>query len=223
MSETDPAARAFEDLCAEMTVLRRSVEALPQAWRDNRPPDYTEDLARVVKAMNAVGARMEAIEANPTLKMTPQAYGQGIRQAGLSASQEMQAAFQKAIGEVQGERRVLANIIGQSRQQDRQNWWLLGVGLACLVVGIGLSPVLAYLLPSSIGTRVASFIVGEKDRWNSGAMMMAVSNPEGWQRVREDSQLVESNRDRITACQKAVSGQEKTQKSCVITVPAEQE
>ncbi|NHO54994.1 hypothetical protein GOB87_13735, partial [Acetobacter estunensis] len=33
MSETDPAARAFEDLCAEMTVLRRSVEALPQAWR----------------------------------------------------------------------------------------------------------------------------------------------------------------------------------------------
>lgn len=223
MSETDPAARAFEDLCAEMTVLRRSVEALPQAWRDNRPPDYTEDLARVVKAMNAVDVRMEAIEANPTLKMTPQAYGQGIRQAGISASQEMQAAFQKAIGEVQGERRVLANIIGQSRQQDRQNWWLLGVGLACLVVGIGLSPVLAYLLPSSIGTRVASFIVGEKDRWNSGAMMMAVSNPEGWQHVREDSQLVEANRDRITTCQKAVSGQEKTQKPCVIIVSAEQE
>jgi hypothetical protein len=126
MSETDSAARAFEDLCGEMTVLRRSVEALPQAWRDNRPPDYTEDLARVVKAMNAVGARMEAIEANPTLKMTPQAYGQGIRQAGLSASQEMQAAFQKAIGEVQGERQELAHIIGQSRHQDRQNWWLLG-------------------------------------------------------------------------------------------------
>ncbi|MCP1232045.1 hypothetical protein NKW46_13285 [Acetobacter indonesiensis] len=35
MSETDPVARAFEDLCcAEMTVRRRSVEALPQAWRD---------------------------------------------------------------------------------------------------------------------------------------------------------------------------------------------
>ncbi|GAL98751.1 hypothetical protein AA0312_1673 [Acetobacter tropicalis NRIC 0312] len=88
MSETDPAARAFEDLCAEMTVLRRSVEALPQAWRDNRPPDYTEDLARVVKAMNAVSTRMKAIEDTPTLKMTPQAYGQGIRQAGLSACQE---------------------------------------------------------------------------------------------------------------------------------------
>ena len=107
-----------------MTVIRRSVEALPQAWQDNRPPDYTEDLARIVKAINVVGARMEAIKANLTLKMTPQAYGQEIRQAGISASQEMQTAFQKAIGEVLGERRVLANIIGQSRQQDRQNWWL---------------------------------------------------------------------------------------------------
>ncbi|WP_306415902.1 DUF6118 family protein [Acetobacter estunensis] len=54
-------------------------------------------------------------------------------------------------------------------------------------------------------------------------MMMAVSNPEGWQRVREDSLLVEANRDRIAACQKAASGQEKTQKPYVITVPAEQE
>lgn len=216
MSETDPAEHAFEDLRSEISVLRRSVEALPQAWRDNRSPDYTEDLADIVRAM-------KAIEATPALKMTPQAYGQEIRQAGLSASQEMQATFQKAIGEVRGERQALASIIGQARRQDRQKWWLLGVGLACLVVGIGVSPVLAYFLPSSVRTQVASFIVGEKDRWNSGAMMMALSNPQGWQRVREDSQLVEANRDRIAACKKAVSGQEKTQKSCVITVPAEQE
>ncbi|MDT8873516.1 DUF6118 family protein [Komagataeibacter rhaeticus] len=102
MSETDSTKRAFDDLCGEISVLRRSVEALPQAWWDNRSPDYTEDLAGIVKAMNAVSVRMKAIEANPTLKMTPQAYGQGIREAGLSASQEIQEAFQKAIGEVQG-------------------------------------------------------------------------------------------------------------------------
>lgn len=223
MSETDPAARAFEDLCAEMTVLRRSVEALPQAWRDNRPPDYTEDLARIVKAMNAVGARMEAIETNPTLKMTPQAYGQGIRQAGLSASQEMQAACQRAMNEVREERQALASIIGQSRHQERQSWWLLGVGLLFLVVGFGVSPVLASLLPSSVGTRVASFIVGEADRWHSGSMMMALDNPEGWQQVLQASQLIAANRDRIVACQKAASDQEKTQKSCIITVPSQQE
>jgi hypothetical protein len=218
MSEEESAQRAFEDLRAEISVLRRSVEALPQAWRDNRPPDYTEDLARVVKAMNAVGARMEAIEATPMLKMTPQAYGQGIRQAGMSASQEMQTAFQKAISEVREERQVLARIIGQSRHQEQQSWWLLGVGLMCLVVGLGVSPVLASLLPSSVGTRVASFIVGEEDRWHSGSMMMAIDNPQGWQQVLQASQLVAANRDRIAACQKAASSLEQGQKNCLITV-----
>jgi hypothetical protein len=160
MSETDSAARAFEDLCAEMTVLRRSVEALPQAWRDNRPPDYTEDLARVVKAMNVVGTRMGAIEANPTLKMTPQAYGQGIREEGLAASRKLESVFYQAIEEVQKERYVLASIIGESRKQYRQRWWLLGIGLACFMVGIGVLPALVYFLPLSVGTRLAPFVVG---------------------------------------------------------------
>lgn len=208
MSEEGSAQRAFDDLRAEISVLRRSVEALPQAWRENRPPDYTEDLARVVKAMNTVGTHMEAIEASPTLKMTPQAYGKGIREAGLAVSQEMQAAFEKAIAEV---------------QRERQSWWLLGVGLVCFMVGLGASPVLTSLLPSSVGTRVASFIVGEKDRWHSGAMMMEIDNPEGWQQVIQASQLVEANKDRITACQKAASSLEKGQKNCQITVQARQE
>ncbi|MCX2564734.1 DUF6118 family protein [Acetobacter thailandicus] len=82
------------------------------------------------------------------------------------------------------------------------------------------APVLTSLLPYSFGTQVASFIVGEKD---SGTMMIALSNPEEWQRVSESSQLVEANRDRITACQKAASSLEKGQKNCQITVHARQE
>ncbi|WP_159262041.1 hypothetical protein [Komagataeibacter xylinus] len=33
MSGTDPATHAFEDLYAEMTVLRRSVDELPRVYR----------------------------------------------------------------------------------------------------------------------------------------------------------------------------------------------
>ncbi|MFT8484343.1 MAG: DUF6118 family protein, partial [Gluconobacter cerinus] len=75
----------------------------------------------------------------------------------------------------------------------------------------------------SVGTRVACFIGGEEDRGQSGSMMMAIDNPQGWQQVLQASQLVTANRDRISACQKAVSGQGKTQKPCIITIPAEQE
>ncbi|MGY8607318.1 DUF6118 family protein [Gluconobacter cerinus] len=218
MSETDPAARAFEDLCAEMTVLRRSVEALPQAWRDNRPPDYTEDLARVVKAMNAVGTRMGAIEANPTLKMTPQAYGQGIREAGLSASQEMQAAFQKAIGEVRGERQKLAGIIGQANNRRDQWFWVSFIGIMAFLFGVGIAPLLFnHITWKYFDQRVASFIVGGTDRWESGQAMMQVAQPDRWSAFMWEDRLVQDNLPKIRDCQISAT-QAGQSKSCAIII-----
>lgn len=199
MSESDP-ARAFDDLRAEVSVLRRAVEALPDAWRENRPPDYSPDLGRLVSALGTVGRHLEAIEKNPTLKMTPESYRAGVTQAGMAAGKEMAGSFQKAIGEVQAERRQLAGIIGQARAQDRQSWWLLWCGLACLIVGLLVSPVVASLLPTGAGTRVASFIVGGKDRWESGSMMMQADSPEAWQNVQWDLQLIQENQPKIRDC-----------------------
>jgi hypothetical protein len=203
MPETDSAARAFEDLCGEMTVLRRSVEALPQAWRDNRPPDYTEDLARVVKAMNAVGARMEAIDANPTLKMTPQAYGQGIREEGLAASRRLEGVFEKAIGEVRKERQVLASIIGQANNRRDQWFWMIFIGIMAFLFGLGIAPPLFnHITWKHFDQRVASFIVGGQDRWDSGAQMMATDSPEAWRRLVWARKFIEANQDKISECTK---------------------
>ncbi|CAI9122265.1 DUF6118 family protein [Brytella acorum] len=218
MSETDPAARAFEDLCAEMTVLRRSVEALPQAWRDNRPPDYTEDLARVVKAMNAVGVRMQAIEDTPTLKMTPQAYGQGIRQAGLSASQEVQAAFQRAVGEVREERQALASIIGQANARRDQWFWLGFIGIVAFLFGVGIAPpVFGWMTWKHFDQRVASFIVGGTDRWESGMAMMRDARSENWNSLMWEDRLVHDNQVKIRDCRIAAT-QAGQPKPCVIII-----
>ncbi|MCP1203823.1 DUF6118 family protein [Acetobacter oryzoeni] len=221
MSETDPAERAFEDLCAEMTVLRRSVEALPQAWRDNRPPDYTEDLARVVKAMNAVSTRMKAIEASPTLKMTPQAYGQGIRQAGLSASQEMQATFQKAIGEVRGERQALAGIIGQANNRRDQWFYMIFIGIVAFLFGVGIAPPLFnHITWKNFNERVASFIIGGKNQWDSGAVMMQDAQPDQWSSFMWEDRLVQDNMPKIRDCQ-VTATQAGQAKSCVIAIKPE--
>ena len=220
MSETDPAARAFEDLCAEMAVLRRSVEALPQAWRDNRPPDYTEDLARVVKAMSAVDVRMKAIEDTPTLKMTPQAYGQGIREEGLAASRRLEGVFQKAIGEVREERQALAGIIGQANNRRDQWFWMISIGIIAFLFGVGIAPLLFnHFTWKHFDQRVASFIVGGQDRWDSGAQMMATDNPKVWHHVVWASHFVDDNQDRINTCQKEDSGQGKAQKRCSVILP----
>jgi hypothetical protein len=50
----DP-AQAFEDLRAEVSVLRRAIEALPAAFRESRPPDYSEDLAVIGKGLDEIG------------------------------------------------------------------------------------------------------------------------------------------------------------------------
>ena len=55
---TDP-AQAFEDLRAEVSVMRRAVEALPGAWEENRPPDYSPDLGRIAKDLAVVAGRLE--------------------------------------------------------------------------------------------------------------------------------------------------------------------
>lgn len=218
MSETDPAARAFEDLCAEMTVLRRSVEALPQAWRDNRPPDYTEDLARVVKAMNAVGTHMKAIEASPTLKMTPQAYGQGIREEGLAASRRLEGVFEKAIGEVRKERQVLASIIGQANNRRDQWFYLTFIGIMAFLFGVGIAPLLFnHITWKNFDERVASFIVGGQDRWESGAAMMRDARPEQWNSFMWEDRLVQDNMPKIRDCRIAAT-QVGQPKSCVITI-----
>jgi hypothetical protein len=44
--ERSDAERAFEDLRAEVKVLRRAVEDLPKAWAANQPANYTETLGQ---------------------------------------------------------------------------------------------------------------------------------------------------------------------------------
>ncbi len=54
--EANDPTQAFEDLRAEVSVMRRAVEALPGAWEENQPPDYSPDLGRIAKGLAVVAA-----------------------------------------------------------------------------------------------------------------------------------------------------------------------
>jgi hypothetical protein len=54
-----------EGLRAEVSVLRRAVEALPGAWEDSRPPDYAPSLGTIAKGLAAVDHRLAGIETHP--------------------------------------------------------------------------------------------------------------------------------------------------------------
>lgn len=184
MSEADP-AKAFDDLRAEVSVLRRAVEMLP---------DYSLDLGRIMKELQQNRQHLAAIEAHPTLKLQPDSYRQSVEQASLASCQKMAEAFQKEIGRVQVECQRLSGIIGVAKTKPQQRQWLLWCSLVCLIVGLVACPVIASFLPSGVGVRVASFIVGGSDPWDSGRIMMKIGNPDEWQSLERDEKIIENNR-----------------------------
>ena len=66
--QLDDATRAFDDLRAEVAVLRRAVEALGLALEENRSPDYSLTLGQIAKTQAAIGAGLEAMEGHPALR-----------------------------------------------------------------------------------------------------------------------------------------------------------
>lgn len=144
MAEDDDqngAARAFEDMRAEFSVLRRGVEALPGVWEDNRPPDYTPSFASIEHRIAAFERRLAAVEAQPALKRTPEQYAAAIEHAGRAAVAGPIQKLDQAVRDANGLGRELAAVIGTVREQRDQRDRVIWVGAFGvwfgLIVGLG--------------------------------------------------------------------------------------
>lgn len=213
----DPAA-AFEDLRAEVSVLRKAVEALPRAIRDNRPPDYAQDLAVIGKGLDEIGDRIEVLRSYPVLRMTPEQQGQAIADAGSALIREAAQKFERASQEADRERYNLAQMIGTLRGKQDQRFWLVFVGITACVIGFMAFPFVIRALPFGINADIAATIM-KADQWDAGIALMKSGNPAGWAQLVADADLVSANRDKIVACRNAAA-KEKKDERCTITVRA---
>jgi hypothetical protein len=211
----DP-TQAFEDLRAEVSVLRRAIEAVPAAVRENRPPDYSADLGILGKGLDEIGERIEAILKSPALTRTPEQQGQAIAAAGANLVREAAQRLDRAAQEAERERSRLSGIIGQASAQDQQFKLLCWIGGAAFVIGLVLSPLVAGLLPFGLNTRVAALMMRE-DRWAAGGDLMQAGNPGEWARLNADAQLVSDNRQTVDACRAVAARTGRTQR-CAVTV-----
>lgn len=210
------ATQAFEDLRAEVAVLRQAVEELPGAWEENRPPDTTPTLGAIAKGLAGVAGRLEAIEQHPALRLTPDQHRQAIAQAGQGVMREAMQQLERATQGFAHERWQLASLIGSVRQQGEQRAWLVSTGFAALVAGLLLSPLAIGALPFGLDGRVAALIMGE-DRWDAGAALMRAASPETWDEVAAAFQLTKANSEALDACGAAAAKARKDQR-CTITV-----
>ena len=213
----DP-VQAFEDLRAEVSELRRAVEALPGAWEENRPPDYTPSLGTIAKGLAAVDSRLAGIETHPALRLTPEQHQQAVSQAGNVLMREAAQKLDRAAQDAERERHQLAGLIGTVRKQDEQRNWLLWAASGALVVGLLVSPFVAGVLPFGGDSAVAAVIMNA-NRWNAGIALMQAGSPDGWRGLADASNLVRVNQEALTACREAADKAKKEQR-CTITVPA---
>ena len=211
----DP-AQAFEDLRAEVSVLRRAIEALPAAMRESRSPDYSQDLAVIGKGLDEVGEQLETILKSPALTRTPEQQGHAIANAGANLIREAAQRLDRAAQEAERERSRLSGIIGQAWAQDRQFKLLCWTGGAALAVGLLLSPIAAGVLPFGLNTRVAALVMRE-DRWTAGGDLMRAANLQGWAQLTTDANLISENRAAVTPCRATAASSGKPQR-CPITV-----
>lgn len=214
------AARAFEDLRAEVSILRRSVEALPEEWAANQPPDYTESLGEITQGLASVVGRLTVIEQHPALRATPSQHQAAILEAGQDLMSRAGGRIDQAAEAFTREQQNLAGVIGTVRDQRTQREWFAITAGVALVVGLVLSPFAARLLPFGWDAGVAATIL-HADRWNAGQALMKSTDPGGWAVLVAEMNLVEPNHAALSACREAVERLKKEQR-CVIVVPVMQ-
>lgn len=214
---SDP-ARAFEDLRAEVLVMRRAVEALPVALEEHQPADYSPDLARISQGLTAVEEQLAKMQEHPVWRMTPEQYGRAIVLAGYKVVHESEQKFNRSVRSLEQERQQLANLIGLVRLRAQQRRWVSYIGMGALLFGVLISPLLSRLLPFGLDSRQAAFIM-DRGRWEAGIALMKADNPLSWQSVVNDSKLVRDNRRVIETCRKAAIDTKKDQR-CTIIVEA---
>jgi len=212
------AEQAFEELRAEVNVLRRAVEVLPDAWAANRPADYTDTLGAIAKKLEILASHLQAIEQHPAIRMSPAQHQRAIAAAGGELVRNAVQKLDSATAETAKERRELAGLIGLMRGQRQQWKWLAWTGGAALLLGLLISPVLARWLPFGLDGEVAAFIM-QANRWNAGAALMQAQSPQGWRDLEAAAELRTANKAALAACREAAAKTKKEQ-HCAIIVAA---
>ena len=211
----DP-AQAFEALRAEVTALRRMLEAVGGRLSEQRPIDYTPTLEEFAQAQQAVASRLARIEKHPALNLTAKQLQAEIALASTELMNEAVRQVREASGRVSQEASQLQGLYGQI-QAHRDQWRRIAWSTAgALVLGILLSPFLARLLPFGLDSRVAALVM-HQDRWNAGAQLMAAENPDSWRSIQLADELVRANAFAINQCRETAAKLNKEQR-CSITV-----
>ncbi len=221
----DEAARAFEDLRGEITLLRRAVERLAVERAGNGDaPDYSETLGVIANNITATAQRVDALVKSPALALTPEELNRQILEAGTAGRSEDRRAIAAARQVVEEVATKLGRQLDSHVMADDQRRRLCRVGLACIVAGMVLWAILAGPLARSMP---ASWLLPERmaarslrmPMWDAGQRLMRAGDASAFAGVLAGNRLAVANQETLKACRKQAARAEKTVR-CTIGVGA---
>jgi len=207
------AAQAFDDLRAEVSVLRKSVERLPEDWRDAMPPDTSLDLGQVKRAIGVIEQRLGEIEGRSVLRMSPAEFRVGIERV---VSDRLEGAL-SGIGVVEKslaeESKALRSALPQRREAARQKRLLgilFGVGL---LVGVVAPVALLACMPVWVRQDLALYSLPGTGV-SVGAGIMQRADPTFWGDVVDRYHFVDRHRDEIDLCKRVLTQEKESEHYC---------
>ena len=130
LEDDGDAVRTFEALRDKVVALRRGVELVHRQGQQAAPsaPDCGPTLGQMEQALQAIAGRLETVERQPALTLTPARFRSEIDSVASGAVSAISRPFIEAVKEARAAARDLDSLTGRLREGREQRTWLLIVG-----------------------------------------------------------------------------------------------
>ncbi|MGW8192546.1 DUF6118 family protein [Sphingomonas hankookensis] len=224
----DAAAEAFEELRAEVTLLRRAVERLAAERAElPQPKDYDETLGRIAQAISKLSERMNVLAERPGISITPEGIARQVAAAAGTVRAEDQRTIAAAGKSLEDATRALHGYIASARRGDEQNRWLAWTAIGAVAFGMLLWAAFAgavaravpesWLWPERMAARTLRL-----DTWDASRRLAGVSRPETWNTMVRGAIVVQDNEAAIERCRRAATKAREAVPCTVRIAPGEQ-
>jgi hypothetical protein len=182
------AEHAFEALREEVAALRRGIEMLYRQVQQAGPPpaaaagpDYNLTLGKMEAALQAIAGRLEAVERQPALRLTPASFKVELNASAQEAASAVSRPFLGVTNDVRVAASTLEALIERIHGRREQRQWLWAVGAVSAMGGALLWFMLAAFLPWGAGNWLAALPLGGE--WQGGQVLLKEAGPATWDRM----------------------------------------
>ena len=133
--QLDPAAKAFESLCDEVSDLRHSINQLFQNIQLIPTQDYRRTLAEILRAQDNMSGAIKELKSHPAINLTPESFVNKLEEIKDRVLERERKHLRETEDTLRSNSKTIGNWVEQAREANRQNWWLVLVGCAGLLIG----------------------------------------------------------------------------------------